>query len=91
MEGKIESNQKAIIILGFFLFLMPYPNRGKKTSKFKHPKKGPKTCQDIAKPDTPIFAMFSKRDTDREKVGQRCFLKINTTRTNCQQTKKDGF
>ena len=42
-------------------------------------------------PKIQIFTTFLKRDTDREKESERCFLKINTTRTNNPQTKEEGF
>jgi hypothetical protein len=91
IERKLEANQKVIIFFVFFNVFNGLPKPKKKTSKFKHPKKGPKTCQDIAKPKTPIFTVFSKRDTDREKVGKGCFLKGLVKSVYCQKTKMDGF
>jgi hypothetical protein len=70
---------------------MAHQNRIKKMSKFQHPKKGTKTCQDMAKPKTPIFTVFSKRDTDREKVGKACFLKGLVKSVYGQKTKMDDF
>ena len=90
IEVKLQPNQKVLIFIGFLNVSegLPEPgeNRPKKSDNLKNAWKHRKTYRN-KKTD---FLTFFKRDTNREKVGERCFLKINTTRTNSPKTKEGG-